>query len=290
MRFARGWVLTGAIASMSSGAEAATFQINVNFEGDAQYESYFQHAVQFWEARILGRWNDFDAGPLLIDATTQAIDGAGSTLAAAAPQLATCSDGSSDLAGCRARGEYVFATSGQLILDEDDLENASALGLLDDIIRHEIAHVLGFGTLWELNQVYTPPLRDLDGDGIDENTANGAYTAPFALAAYQAEFDSAAAFVPIEGNHGTGTADVHWDEFWPGGENALMTGFFGLDQTFLTNTTLQSFRDIGYMVAVPVPLPAAALTLASALGMVLIARRRPTRRRRGSLPKSRRVK
>lgn len=261
---------------LASSANAATFQIDVNFTGDTHYQSLFEDAANFWESQIVGRWNDFDFGPLRIDASVVAIDGAGGALAGAAPQFGVCSDGTGDLGGCRARNEYVFTTAGTMVFDEDDVGNAASLNVLDDIIRHEMAHVIGFGTLWGLNGVYTAPDRDLDNDGTDDVFTDGQYTGTHGLAAYQQEFDATATFIPVEGNGGAGTADSHWDENWAGGSSDLMTGYLSGQQTTLSNTTLHSFRDIGYVLAQPpaVPVPAGGVLLLSAIGIFLMSRRK----------------
>lgn len=274
MRFARGLALGAILMGLGGGAKAATFQIEVNFSGDAQYQTMFEDAANFWETRILGRWDGFDPGALQIDASVGSVDGIGGTLAGAGPSYAACSDGSSDLGGCRSRNEYVFSTAGQMVFDVADIANVQSNGILDDIIRHEMAHVIGFGTLWEINGAYTAPNRDPNNDGINEVVSDGEYTGAFGLAAYQTEFAPGASFVPVEGHGGSGTADAHWDEFWPGGSNDLMTGFIGAQGTVLSTTTLQSFRDIGYLIAIPVPLPAAGAMLLSTLGLVWFFRRR----------------
>ena len=117
--------------------------------------------------------------------------------------------------------------------DTADLNWLESNGSLLDVIVHEMAHVIGFGTLWEWNGVYT--------------SGTGQYTGPAGLAAYRAEFDPTAAFVPVELHGGPGTANGHWDEDWAGGSNALMTGYLG-SGNFISDTTVQSFVDIGYVL------------------------------------------
>ena len=69
-----------------------------------------------------------------------------------------------------------------------------------------------------------------------------------ALAAYQSEYDPAATFVPVDIVSGVGTRDSHWSENWAGGAPALMTGFLNAP-TYVTQTTIASFEDLGYQVA-----------------------------------------
>jgi hypothetical protein len=139
-------------------------------------------------------------------------------------------------------------------------------GTFLSVIKHEMAHVLGFGTLWETDGLYVH--------------GSGHYTGSFGLAAYRAEFGQpSASYVPVELGGGAGTADGHWNEVDNGGGNAgitdakgrdmryeLMTGWLNTPASslFLSNTSIQSFRDLGYTVAA-VPLPGAVWLFGSAL-------------------------
>lgn len=105
--------------------------------------------------------------------------------------------------------------------------------------NHEIAHILGFGTLWEANKLYA--------------NGSGEYVGPFGLNSFQMEFDPTATFVPIQlGQFG---ANVHYpesanvvDQFGRPIANALMTGFVEADpaDTFFSQTSGGIFVDLGY--------------------------------------------
>ena len=153
--------------------------------------------------------------------------------------------------------------------DSADIPSLVTNGLFDDVIRHEMAHVIGFGTRWTNNGVYV--------------TNSGEYRGRFALATYQAEFNQpGASYVPIELGGGDGTKNGHWNEnengqgstgitAGPGRDMQyeLMTGWLNAP-TFVSRTTAASFYDIGYTVnlsAVPEP-GALALWL---LGVPLLA-------------------
>jgi hypothetical protein len=140
----------------------------------------------------------------------------------------------------------------------------NGLNFLDELLAHETGHVLGVGTLWEANGVYM------------NNTFQ--YTGAHALAAYRAEFDAGAAFVPVE-NAGAdpGTPNAHWDQLMRSSPQEgnplapfcldprvgvvdelgrdrgleLQTGAIDPDygEPFLSRLTVESMRDLGYTVA-----------------------------------------
>jgi len=177
-------------------------------------------------------------------------------------------------------GKFILATKGIASFNV----NPAAGTLSALVIRHEIGHAIGIGTLWEDNEVYN--------DGVAANSnrtatvgSPGQYSGAFALAAYKLEYDPAATFVPVELDGGGGTANGHWNEVadnpnsenTPGfdinpgdgqaapvvlfGPNAglsrddeLMTGFLS-GTAYLSNTTIQSLVDLGFTVSTPVPEP-----------------------------------
>lgn len=146
--------------------------------------------------------------------------------------------------------------------------NPAFLGLnyLDDIMAHEIGHALGIGTLWEENNVYV--------------NGTGQYTGVFGVAAYQAEFDQGATYVPVEQAGNAGTIDQHWNQLMRSSSQEgnpsdpfslspltgitdslgrdsgleLLSGALDPDygEPFLSKTTIQSLRDLGFTV-VPEP-------------------------------------
>jgi hypothetical protein len=163
------------------------------------------------------------------------LDGSGGILGQAGPT------------GSVTEGGFVISTGGTMIIDAADIGQLSGDGQLMDVIVHEIGHILGIGTLWVDNGLYV--------------NNSGQYTGNFGLQAYQTEFDSGASFVPVELDGGVGTANGHWDElatvFDPEGRpltEELMTGFLGSDP-FLSQTTIQSLRDLGFEVNEPPELP-----------------------------------
>lgn len=166
------------------------------------------------------------------------------------------------------QGGFVLATEGIMLFDTADLPGLESSGTFYDVVLHELAHVLGFGTLWVDNGLYL--------------TA-GQYTGTHALNAWRTEFNQPdATFVPVETTGGAGTAHAHWDEVHGGALDTgitqtgtgldmrfeLMTGWLNAP-TFVSATTLESFRDLGFA---PVPEPAeVAMVLAGiCLGFGLV--------------------
>ena len=227
-------------------------------------QALFEQAAALWQGHITGYQPGISLGGLSIDVSAPAIDG---------PFGIT---GAADVSSTVIEGGFVLGTVGYMQFDAADLAWMQSMGLLDEVIAHEMAHVIGFGTLWTANGICT--------DG------SGQYTGAAALAAYRVEFGQpAAAFVPVEQAGGPGVADDHWNEadrgLAPTGlrdpqgrdlRNELMTGWVN-SPTFVSQTTIQSFRDIGYTTVpfVPETTPAPALLALWLAGAACRRRRRP---------------
>jgi hypothetical protein len=257
------------LALLLFSGQSSAITITLNFLGGLSptQEAFFTDARNFWESALTGYRTSAVtiAGPT-ISAEGAAFDGVGGTLGSAEPDsLLNCPG-----LGFTCGGFY-YTETGSMQFDSADLGNMESNGTLESVILHEMAHVLGFGTLWELNSVYV--------------NGTGQYTGAAGLAAYQAEFDPFASFVPVELGGGPGTANSHWNEVDHGSgltgitdslgrdmRDELMTGW--LNPTyFISNTTLQQFVDIGYDVTV-VPVPAAVWLFLSGLGLLGLRIRR----------------
>ncbi|RYH09966.1 VPLPA-CTERM sorting domain-containing protein [Tropicimonas sp. IMCC6043] len=250
--------------SWSGAAHAITdFNIDVVFAGGLteSQQAIFAQAESYWESVILGyKVGVVDLTGVTITALGEDIDGAYGVLGSAGPSYL----------GYATRLGTVYSTVGQMRFDTADLIRLENNGSLLDVIKHEMAHVIGFGTLWEMNGLY---------DGASDP---GRYTGSAAVAAYNAEFGNNSSNVPVELGGGSGTADAHWNEVDGGGAGAddafryeLMSGWLNTPST-VSNTTIQSFADLGYVVLdmTAVPLPASGLLLLGALGGIATARRR----------------
>jgi len=257
-----------------------TFDIQVNYTGDAAFLPAFQAAEAFWESQIVGYAVELVADflavnnpQLMIDASVEDIDGAGMTLGRAG---ATTTVELRDLDGNLVQA---LPTAGIMEFDSSDIVALSEGGTFEAVIIHEMAHVMGFSDFfWDV-------VGATDGSGSDTS-----YTGAIALALYQEEFDPDATFIPLEESGGEGTAFAHWDEELFGDFSAqnggasnnpeIMTGFLDANP-YLSLTTLGAFDDIGYVTvatlrtAAVVPLPAGGwLLLAGLGGIVAFGRRR----------------
>lgn len=159
---------------------------------------------------------------ILIDVLLQPIDGPGAVLGAAGP--------------CLVRSADFLSLYGIMFFDIDDLDFLEQIGFFDEVVIHEMGHVLGFGTLWEFG-------RDL----LEGGAPDPRFTGPLAIAAY-ADLGGDGT-VPVEGDQGgAGTLFSHWDEatFF----NELMTGFLNSSarENPLSDLSAASMGDLGYVV------------------------------------------
>ncbi len=161
---------------------------------------------------------------ILIFVEVDSIDGPGKVLGQAGP--------------CFLRPGAGLPVVGVMEFDVADLDQIEASGELTDVITHEMAHVLGFGTLWAARSLVT---------GL------GSADPFFTGAAAQQEFVAVGGTVtyvgtpvPVENLGGAGTAGVHWREAVM--TNELMTGYVSGTPNPLSVVTIGSLRDLGYVV------------------------------------------
>jgi hypothetical protein len=226
-----------AVLSLSAVGAQASFSINLNFSGlTASQESYFTAAKSFWEGVITGYQGSTQLSGLTISATGTFIDGLGGTLSNAGPKQGIIAGG------------FAYTTAGSMSFDSADINAMIANGSFTNVITHEMAHAIGFGTLWNYHGLTSP--------------GSGQYTGAAGLAAYRAEYNLPnATFVPVELGGGLGTANGHWNETDGGAgltgtvdsqgrdmANELMTGWLN-GPIYVSRTTIASFQDIGYNVA-----------------------------------------
>jgi hypothetical protein len=204
---------------------------------------------------------DCGAGPaidetvddLLLLARIRPIDGPGGVLGRAAP--------------CVLRADSLLPALGFLELDADDVASLEASGRLEVVALHEMLHVVGLGSLW---QVVDPAL--LSGAG----TADPIFTGLNARDAFL-NYNGGVAYpgtpVPVENTGRAGTRDAHWREAGVF-ENELMTGWITGTTQPPSRTTAGSLLDLGYQVDLsasdPFDIATAGLRAAAEAGRVAI--------------------
>jgi hypothetical protein len=159
---------------------------------------------------------------ILIFVTVTSIDGPGKILGSAGP--------------CRIRSGSNLPVIGVIYLDADDLAGLAASGLLDEVVIHEMGHVLGIGTLW--------PASLVTGSGGTDPFFSGPGAVSQFLAAGGSAYSGSP--VPIENTGGAGTKDAHWRESVLATE--IMTGWINAGGNPLSRITIASLGDMGYQV------------------------------------------
>jgi hypothetical protein len=232
--------------SIGSPEQFTAHQLQVVTEGAARAESMWETMITGYQAGI-----NILSVPITIYPTN-------SGLAAANYSLTTF------------QGGFTLSTSGFVNINTLEIENfanwqgdePNGLNFIDELLAHEIGHVLGVGTQWVNNNVYL------------NNTFQ--YTGQYGAGAYAAEFNDSILYAPVENGGGSGTPNAHWDQKMRSGGEAgdpsnpwildprvgvtdslgrdraleLMTGAIDPDflEPFVARFTIQSMRDLGYTV------------------------------------------
>ncbi|MEN0110260.1 MAG: PEP-CTERM sorting domain-containing protein [Planctomycetota bacterium] len=195
--------------------------------------------------------------------------------------------------GVVSQGGFQVATGGIMNVNLSTLEsiadfplNASiasfpgeTVNVLNELIAHEVGHVLGIGTLW----------TRLQGGQVPYVNGSGEYRGVHGLAEYRREFNQPdAEFIPVELAGAASSANSHWDQNFRSAEGPTGDPFledprvgvvdslgrdFGLElmtaaidpdygAPFLSRTTIASLVDLGFTVVIPEPSSVALLAIA----------------------------
>jgi hypothetical protein len=181
-------------------------------------------------------------------------------------------DGTVGSAGpCLTRSGTALSLVGGMRFDTDDLEALEALGLMDDIILHEMMHVLGFGIFWDgscggsLPFDYLEEPSDPSNCDYDETMTDTHFTGANAITQFNAIGGTnytGGAIVPVENDNQppepifqTGSLDGHWREsvfdeeiMTPAANCDVVTPPCGDLANPLSVVTIGSFEDLGYTV------------------------------------------
>jgi hypothetical protein len=219
------------------------FEVRLRFINPptAAQEAFFRTAAAKWQSIIVGDvpnttgtiparscGNSFktpsftgEVDDVLIDVLLQPIDGPGAVLGAAGP--------------CLIRSADNLTVYGLMFFDTADLDFLQQNSILDEVVVHEMGHVLGIGTLWNVG-------RNL----LQGTNADPRFVGPAAIAGYL-DVGGRGISVPVEEDFGPGTRFAHWDEETFDAE--LMTGFIALGNSPLSIMTIGSMQDLGYVVS-----------------------------------------
>ncbi|MES2440876.1 MAG: leishmanolysin-related zinc metalloendopeptidase [Verrucomicrobiota bacterium] len=289
------YLLPTLLTALSAGTTHAVSLISLDFSGSMTpiQQQTFIDAAGYWNSVITGYdlTSDGDGLPtphqLVITASVPFIDGVGGVLGSAGPDDYAYYD--NDPLTPNPTIALHYATTGVMEFDSADVAALIANNTFYGVVLHEMAHVLGIGTLWTLNNNVNGTTYQLYNDG------SGQYTGPNALARWRSEFNQpSATFVPVELGGGGGTANGHWNENDGGGgstgfvsnistmdfTNELMTGWAS-GSFFVSGVTLGGIDDLGYIVDYSkagvvnhVVVPEVSTFLLCALGPALLIRRR----------------
>lgn len=213
-------------APYTSGAPGA-YNITIEFKGSWTQSAYdiFVSSANLLTSIIVGDLPNVTVygtkgGPktvddILITAELGYIDGVGNVLGQAGPT------------SLRTAGS--LPATATMKFDSADVTDMGPV-VFADVVIHEMAHSLGFGSIWSRLGLVT----------------NGQFTGTNAVAAYH-ELGGTASGIAVEQDYGAGTAGSHWDEATF--DNELMTGFINDGENYFTKMSAASFADLGYRLS-----------------------------------------
>lgn len=248
-----------ATLTVTSGGTSGSFPVSVavlgpaGFKIDVRFVGNVPTIVQQAALQAAGRWEQVISAPLIpyhvtfranecgfgvpavdtvennvmIVIRADSIDGAFGTVGQGGP--------------CIIRDDSPQLTAfGAITVDSIDVGTLSRRGILVTMLTHEMGHVLGIGTLWEIPSY----ANTVTGLGSDNPLFIG-HMARVAAAELGFTPDSSSG-VPIENTGGEGTRDGHWRADTFGHE--LMTGTIHDGLNPLSLVTIEALADFGYTV------------------------------------------
>ena len=245
---------TSATATFNAVATPAVYDIELEHVTSslltASQREAFEEAERFWESAITANlsWHpqrrsslvecltrngmsgdvpaDRVVDDLLIYVEIKEIDGRSGVFGGAGP--------------CQIRRSNSLPVVGVMFFDIADLDSMEANGQLEETIVHEMAHVIGFGTLWS-------HLGLLQDSARADRSANTHFTGEAAKAAFdeiRGNNYTDSDLVPVQHQGGVGVWNGHWRELVFRSE--LMTPFPDRGPNPMSVVSLASFVDIGY--------------------------------------------
>ncbi|THB78310.1 MAG: hypothetical protein D3926_13375 [Desulfobacteraceae bacterium] len=206
------------------------FTIDVQFMGglSQSQRAVVETAAQRWSEVVVGDLPAYivdgrEIDDVLIEFSGASIDGPGGTLGQAGPT--------------HVRPYSLIPIKGIIEFDRGDLARMEAEGSLLNVMIHEIAHILGLGTIWALKNLL-----------IGAGTANPQFTGQAAMREFADLIGAPSPLpVPVANTGGSGTREGHWRESVFG--NELMTGYLNAGSNPLSRLTIASLEDLGHTVS-----------------------------------------
>jgi hypothetical protein len=214
---------------------ASPFTIEVRFSGGLtqRQKNAFKAAADRWTRVIVGDLPSVMVDGELVDdvlilADGADIDGPSGILGQAGPTR---------LRPPNAGAAAFLPAKGRMSFDTADLKQMERDRTLNDVITHEMGHVLGIGTVWAHKKLLK-----------NAGSSNPTFSGKGAMKEYRALRGSGPANkrVPVENTGGPGTADSHWRETVF--RNELMSGFISAAGNPMSRMTVASLEDLGYAV------------------------------------------
>lgn len=257
----------GGLATVTFTAEGAAplptgdFDIDIRFVSpmSQRQRDAFNDAALRWRQILIGDIQDIQVNlpadecmagqpavdevvdDLIIFAAVEFIDDRGGTLASAGP--------------CSVERSSGLPAAGAMRFDDVDIRDLELAGRLDEVIFHEMGHVLGVGTIWFDKNLL-----------VGQRGGDPFFTGVTAIAEFLALGGVAVNPVPVANTGEAGTRDSHWRESVFG--NEIMTGFINAGANPISRVTIGSMQDLGYVVnldaAEPYSLPSPAAAVGSA--------------------------
>lgn len=240
-----GQPMSNARAPQAAGVDRGRFNITLKYVVPVteRQEEVFEAAAARWERIIIkdvpsftgtipSAFGGFEPAvdgtldDILIEVALAPIDGPGQVLGQAGPRFV--------------RTEDFLTLTGVMFFDVADLDFLEELDLFEEVIVHEMGHVLGVGTLWNVAPF------GFDRTLVEATETNPYFTGKKANVHWNAEGGEDE--LPVEDMGGPGTRLGHWRESVL--NNELMTGFLNRGENPLSRITAASMKDLGYGAAV----------------------------------------
>ena len=236
-----------------SASDPGNFNIDLLFTGafTTDQRAMFKQAADRWESIITGDLLDMQSpkfyetrdyvflgvvDDLLIEVKLEEIDG---------PAGAWGNAGTRDI-----RMQSFLPVTGIVRFDIADINDMSRIDFLDTAV-HEMGHVLGIGTLWDIGFLQNPSLEEND-EPIDP-APDTYFSGPLSIAAFNnaGGANYRGKKVPVENGEewGAGSRDSHWRESIFGNEIMSTSGIRDVHEP-VSAITIQSLADLGYTVDV----------------------------------------